>query len=474
MRVAVKKRVALYLTTITSCLLVSACSWVDSTGSQGGTGAVTDVFLDDLPVGSTVLLEEMSLARITATRDTSAVVEQTFSWSEPLEQSSLASCAGVPDFNVDLAAGSLADACTDSEQCAMSFERVETEDDVAEFNLLVPQLKAPVGLRYELTVTDSDERVNTREFDFCLLAINEAPVAVNDTFVVLEGERTVFSADERNLLTNDEDDVDDSNTEFVILSEPAQIPANAAFFELGNDGSFTYESSLAGILNDQIDSFVYQLSDGVHVSTATATIRIIASNQSPELIDVIPVLTATEGVPFIENLSLYFLDPEQTQLTFSFSEESITPSEGTLALSSDGVLSGIPDEEDVGTYDLILIVDDGGATVEAPVTLMIDAAPVAVENSPPEYINGTVFNQTIELGETIRPIIPGFTDPDGDALSFAIVGNSDLPDGVEIDEDTGIVSGEPEEVTNVRNLRIEATDPFGESAISRIFYIRVR
>ena len=90
-----KTRVALYLTTITSCLLVSACSWVDSTGSQGGAVPVTEVFLDDLPVGSTVLLEEMSLGHITATRDTSAAVEQTFSWSEPLEQGSLASCASV-------------------------------------------------------------------------------------------------------------------------------------------------------------------------------------------------------------------------------------------------------------------------------------------------------------------------------------------------------------------------------------------
>ena len=469
-----KRRVSLYLTTITSCLLVSACGWVDSTGTQPGTVTGTEVFLDDLPVGSTILLEEMSVANITATRDISAAVEQIFSWSEPLEQGNLASCADESDYNVDLAAASLADACTDPEQCSMSFERVAAEDNVAEFNLLAPQLKAPVGLRYELTVTDSDGRVNAREFDFCLISINEAPSAVNDTFVVLEGQRTVVGTDGRNLLTNDSDDVDVSNTEFRILPEPAQIPSNAAFFELGEDGSFIYESSLAGILNDQIDSFDYQLSDGVHVSTATATIRIIASNQAPEVIDVIPVLTATEGVPFVENLSLYFLDPEETELTFSFSEESIVPSEGTLALSSDGVLSGIPDEEDVGTYDLILIADDGGASVEAPITLMIVAAPVVVANSPPEYIPATVFSQTIDLGDPIRPIIPGFFDPDGDTLTFAIAGSNELPDGLEIDEDTGVVSGEPEEATNVRNLRIEATDSFGESASSALFFIRVR
>lgn len=469
-----KTRVTLYLTTITSCLLVSACGWVDSTGRQAGAVTTTEVFLDDLPVGSTVQLEEMSVVRITASRDASAAVEQTFSWSEPLEQGNLDSCAGEEDYSAELAADSLRDACTDSEQCSINFERVETADDVAEFNLLAPQLKAPVGLRYGLTVTGSDGEVNTREFDFCLIAVNEAPVATNDTFVVLEGERKVFTVDDPNLLSNDSDDVDVSNTEFIILSEPAQIPANAAFFELGNDGSFTYESSLAGILNDQFDSFIYQLSDGVHVSTARATIRIVASNQAPQVIDDIPLLTAMVGVPFVENLSLYFLDPEETELTYSFTADSILPSEGTLTLSDDGVLSGIPDEEDVGTYDLALTVTDGSASVETPLTLMIEAPLAALENLPPEYISGTVFNQNIDLGEPIRPLTPGFIDPDGDALTFAIIGSSDLPDGVDIDADTGIISGVPEELTNVRKLRIEATDSFGESAVSAFFNIRVR
>jgi len=470
-----KTTASLSVSMVGTCLLLSACNWVDSAGSQGVEVPVTEIFLDDTPVGSGTLLTEKTIGHFTTSRLITASVEQTFTWSEaPLEQGNLPSCADFPDFNTELAVSSLAEACTDSEQCSLNFEQIETEDDAAEFNLLVPELKAPVGVRYQLTVTDDDGRVNDTEFEICLVAINEAPVAVNDTFVVLEGEREVFAANELNLLTNDSDDVDVSNTEYRILPEPLEGPESAAFFELGEDGSFTYESSLSGIRTDQFDSFVYQLSDGVHLSTATATIRVVAINQAPELLDAIPELTVTEGEELLENLNLYFSDPEESELVFSLAADTPLPDDGTLELSEDGVLSGIPDEDDVGSHVLTLIVSDGSASVEATVTLLIEAAPVVAENSAPVFVEDTVFNQIILLGRSIRPVIPEFTDPDGDTLTYAIAGSSILPDGVEIDEDTGIVSGLPTEVTNVRNLRIEATDPFGETAVSDVFYIRVR
>lgn len=470
-----KTSASLYASAAGTCLLLSGCGWVDSAGTQGV--PVTEVFLDDQPVGSAIALNEKTIAHIATARNTTALGEQTFSWgSTPLEQGNLASCSDLPDFMADLAAGSLTEACTNADECSLNFERVETDDQLAEFNLLAPELKAPVGIRYQLTVTAADGLVSTSEYDFCLIAINEAPLAVNDTFVVLEGRREVFAADELNLLSNDSDDEDDSNLEFRVLPEPLEAPQSAEFFELSEDGdgSFTYESNLIGLGADQFDSFVYQLSDGVHVSTATATIRIVAVNQVPELLDDVPELLATEGEAFVENLGLYFADPEEAELVFSLALATPLPDDGTLTLSEDGVLSGVPGEDDVGSHVLTLIVSDGGAALETDITLVIEAAPVVAENSAPEYVEDTVFNQIILLGRSIRPVIPEFIDPDGDTLSYAIAGSRVLPDGVEIDEETGIVSGTPTEEINVRNLRIEATDPLGETALSDTFYIWVR
>ena len=470
-----KTKASLYASAAGTCLLLSGCGWVDSAGTSGV--PVTEVFLDDQPVDKAIVLDEKTIGNLATARNTTASGEQTFSWgSTPLEQGNLAICSDLPDFRADLAAGSLTEACTNPDECSLNFEQLETDDQLAEFNLLVPELRASVGLRYRLTVTGSDGLKNTSDHDFCLIAINEAPLAVNDTFVVLEGTREVFAANELNLLSNDSDDDDVGNDGLWVLPEPLEAPQSAEFFELSEDGdgSFIYESSLSGIGADQFDSFVYQLTDGVHVSTATATIRIVAVNQVPELLDDVPELMATEGEEFVENLGLYFADPEEAELVFSLALATPLPDDGTLTLSEDGVLSGVPGEGDVGSHVLTLFVSDGGAALETDITLVIEAAPVVVENSAPEFVEDTVFNQIIPLGRSIRPVIPEFIDPDGDTLSYAIAGTRVLPDGVEIDEETGIVSGIPTEKINVRNLRVEATDPLGETAVSDTFYIWVR
>lgn len=455
--------------------LLGACDWVDSTGSQGAEQPVTEVFIDDALVSGPIELREQVSTRIVPSRITEIAIDQTFTWSDaPVEQGKLDVCANVNGFDMAIAADSLLDACTDPTQCEFEFLRQSTEDGATEFSLQAPVLKASVGLKYALTVEDSDGRTSTDELDFCLTAINDEPIANDDTYVVIEGTRLVVGAGDDNLLSNDSDDIDVSNTEFRIQPVPSIAPMHAAFFELNPDGSFSYESTLTDIRADQLDSFEYELSDGVYISKAQVTLRVVTSNQAPELIDDIPVLMATEGDAFIENLALYFVDPEDNDLTFSFSEDDELPSDGSLLLSEDGLFSGIPGEDDVGSYVLTLIASDGGRETEALVTLEIDAAPVVPLNNPPVYEEDTVFDQIILLGRSIRPIEPVFIDPDGDELTYNVIGTSSLPEGVEIDEDTGEISGEPTRRTWVRNLRVEATDPFGASDISEPFFIRVR
>ena len=467
------KHCRLWLSVIPSCLLVGACDWVDSAGS-GADNQQTEVFLDDTPVGGAIVLNENSTARLTLSRGNGDPAQQVFQWSDTtLEQGNLPACANQGGYVSELAADSLAGACTSAGSCTIRFQTAETTDGVAEFLLEIPRLTAPVGVRYALSVTDSSQAVETREYDFCLVAINEAPLANDDTFVVLEGTSAFIGTDDVNLLSNDSDDIDVSNSELRILPEPAVAPRFAEEFELGEDGSFRYTPGLTGIPSDQIDSFRYALSDGVHTSTADVTIRIVARNQAPELVEEIPLLLAIEDEPFLEDLSQYFRDPEQGPLTFSFAMDGALPGAGTLRLEEDGVLSGMPDEDDVGSYVLTLVVSDGGRTAEAVLMLEVEPAPLVPDNSAPQFVEGTVFDQRVLLGRFMRPVIPVFVDPDGDPLTYAVIGRA-LPEGVEINEDTGVVSGHPESRTWVRGLRIEATDPYGATAVSDDFYIRVQ
>ena len=459
-------------------LSVSACDWVDSTGTQLDSAPQTTVFLDDVAVGSVLAIEENSSARVLTSRDVVADGESLqFSWSDsPLAEGALDVCANVAGFQQAFAASNLDSACTDSDQCSLSFvPQAMSDPNVVEFLVGVPTLQASVGVRHELTVTDtSGEIVSQNEFDFCLIATNDPPVAVADTFVVVEGTRlTVDPLNPPHLLSNDTDDVDvTNNPELTVLPTTVREPQFAAFFQLQNDGGFSYEYGGDPILADIIDRFDYQITDGLSTSTATVTLRIVASNQAPQLVEDLPLFSATVGDDVEIDLAQFFIDPEGVDLSFDADETTLPPS-GNLELDNDGFLEGEVDATDVGSYVVVVTASDGGRTVAANVSLEIFPASLVPDNSPPVFVSGSVFDQSITLGQQIAVIRPLFNDPDGDILSYQVIGGA-LPAGVSINSLTGVISGRPLGRLWVRNLQVEAEDEAGNTAESSLFDIRVR
>jgi len=473
-----RNRKSLYLPlSLILTLTVSACDWVDSTGAQRASGPQTTVFLEDAPVGDVFVIEENSQARILTSRDAAEGESHQFSWSEvPLAEGPLDVCASVSDFQIEYAANNLLSACTDLNECSSRFvPQVSDDPNVVEFLMSVPTLKAPVGIRHELTVTDSDgELISQKEYDFCLIAVNDPPIADPDTFVVVEGTRlTVGPLNPPHLLSNDEDDIDvTNNPALVVLVTPERPPEFAAFFELRDDGGFTYEYGGDAIDADVIDSFDYAVTDGPSTSIATVTLRVVARNQSPQLVSELPLFDATVGDDVDIDLSEYFVDPEGVELIFTVDEDTL-PTSGNFELSDDGVLSGEAEDEDAGSFVVAVTVSDGGRSVSANVSFEISPAPLVPDNSPPVFVNGTVFNQTIFLGQRIAVIRPLFNDPDGDRLSYRVIGGT-LPAGVTINGSTGVISGRPLNQLWIRNLRVEARDEAGNTALSNLFFIRIR
>lgn len=461
---------------IATTLAISGCDWVDSAGIQGGTPSVTEVLLDDTQAGDVNVLNEEFLARISTSRTTEAGLAQSFSWSEePLEQGNLPACAQENGFNPDLAADTLAGACKTSTDCSFTFNTLDTdpESGIAEFSLLIPALDRPVGVTYQLNVEDSNGSSSNREFSFCLIAINEAPIANDDSFVVTEGVALNVTPATTNLLSNDTDDTDASNTEFAISPEPVAGPDNAAFFELGTDGSFTYRSKLSELQEDQSDTFEYQLSDGLFTSTAQVTIRVVAANLPPRLLAPIPALSAVEGELISVDIAPSIIDPENGTLLFSLSALTPLSSDTGLALSPLGVLEGIPTEDDIGVYELNILVSDGGLSTEVPLTLEVEAAPVVVANSAPVFVTGSVSNRTLSLGLAMVPIRPEFTDADADTLTYSMAEIGSLPTGTSINIRTGVISGRPRITGSYTGLQVRATDPSGDFANSTLFTMTV-
>jgi len=451
------------------CPLLVACNWVDSTGAQG-VAPVTEVFLDDTPIGSAVVMNEKTQRSIRVSQGAAGDENLTYQWSDAaIQEGMLATCTGVDGFNPDFAASTLEEACTDPSQCSVNFEPVTTADGGTGFLLGAPELRASVGLRYTLSV----DSIETRELDFCFVAINEAPNANDDTFTIRENIREVISIDSEislDLLSNDSDDIDDRNIELHVLTDPSVAPSHAKYFELRDDGSFVYHylSSPEGLLEDASDSFEYEVSDGVLTSTALVTLKIVANNRVPEQDAVIPFLNARVGTYFSENLSLYFSDPEGGYLTYSFPVGVSFPLGSGLTLSNDGILSGTPLLADVGSFQFPFLVSDGARELESLISLEVEV------NAAPVYVSGTVASQSIFLGAFLGHLLPEFVDANNDELVYSMFGAPQLPAGVTLDSSTGIISGRPLTRTLVNGLRIQATDPYGASAVSGFFYILVQ
>ena len=102
---------------------------------------------------------------------------------------------------------------------------------------------------------------------------NDAPVAVNDDFMV--GEDSILNADlSRNLLAND---IDVDMDALTIITTPVSGPSNGSV-TINPDGTFIYTPNANF---NGTDSFTYEISDGNSTSRADVTINVTPENDAP-------------------------------------------------------------------------------------------------------------------------------------------------------------------------------------------------
>ncbi|MDO6461910.1 putative Ig domain-containing protein [Granulosicoccaceae sp. 1_MG-2023] len=434
------------LAILISAGLISACNWVDSTGRQSNSKPT--IILDDGTPddGFSLTLNEQATARVDPS-DSSDDDGSITSWSwkqAPTDSGALDVCADVDGFNSELAASSLEDACTDPDACKLSIltEEVEKSDEelaadqaAAEaagytgtvattktvFTLTAPQLKAPVGLTYRLTAKDNDGGTGTADVSLCMISINEAPEAVDDTFTVMSGtQRQVLGSEDPNLLSNDSDDIDVSNSTLKVVTTAVEGPAKADEFTLFEDGGFTYfyEGDPSAVGDLGTDSFTYEITDGIHSAQADVTIKLVAEDDPPVLNKDIPDQRAYAGIPFNFNFSGYFSDPEGAELTFGETTDELPGSFDEDALTN-GRLSGTPTNAEIGEYALSLSAYDGLNSTEGALSLTIQG------NSAPTINN--IPDQSGTAGKTFSLDLSKYaSDPEGQTLSYSVSGKPDF------------------------------------------------
>ncbi|MCA9216643.1 MAG: tandem-95 repeat protein, partial [Planctomycetales bacterium] len=234
---------------------------------------------------------------------------------------------------------------------------------------------------------------DTGVFAITVTPVNDAPVAVNDSFVV--GENKVLTG---NVKANDSD-VD--GNPLTVATVPVVSPSSGTL-KLNSDGTFTYTPDANF---DGVDSFTYKIMDGNGgVDTATVSITVQNLNTAPTAND--DTLTASSGIELALDAALLGNDgdPDGDALTIVVVSQ---PSNGTIEVSATGAFSYIPAAGFLGTDTFTYTVTDGTtASSVATVTVEVTAGIAKPQTTVPNNSSTTnEDNQDVaETAETTTDI----------------------------------------------------------------------
>lgn len=169
-----------------------------------------------------------------------------------------------------------------------------------------------------------------------------------------------------------------------------------------------------------------------------------------------PTLSGSPDGSVLENSFYEFVpsasDPNRDPLTFEIANKPVWADFDPTT----GALYGTPNTAQVGVYSAIQIsVSDGTHIVDGPAfAIEVLAAAASDVNSPPT-ISGTPPGSVLE--NVFYEFVPNASDPDGDALTFAI---TNQPGWADFDPNTGALYGTPTaaDVGRHSGIQIEVDD----------------
>ena len=195
-----------------------------------------------------------------------------------------------------------------------------------------------------VSVNDGSGDVELGTVPINIMAVNDAPVAVNDTITVTENIPATG-----NVLTNDMDPEGDTMTASLVTA-----PVNGTVV-LNADGSFTYtpNANYSGL-----DSLTYQTCDNGTPSlcdTALARFTVNAVNDAPIAVD--DEVTVQQNTPATGNVLTNDNDPDGNALTASL---VTAPVNGTIVLNANGSFTYMPNASYSGLDSLEYQTCDNG------------------------------------------------------------------------------------------------------------------
>ena len=218
-----------------------------------------------------------------------------------------------------------------------------------------------------------------QQFTIAVTAVNDAPVAVNDTYSIAEDTTLVIGGP--GLLANDTD-VDGDVLSVTLVTGPSH-----GSLLLNTDGSFSYTPSLN---YNGPDSFTYVVNDGtVNSTTATVTLTVTAVHDAPVSVnDTYSTNAGTQVNVILPGVLRNDTDVDGDALTAVLVS---APSNGTLLLNPNGSFTYTPAVGFSGTDSFTYRANDGTAN-SGTATVTITVNPIVPP--PPGDVHFFVVDTT--------------------------------------------------------------------------------
>jgi VCBS repeat-containing protein len=216
-------------------------------------------------------------------------------------------------------------------------------------------------------VSDGELDSNIATVSITVTAVNDAPVAADDTASTAEDTPVTVPVQGNDV------DVDSASLQTVLVAGPQH-----GTVVLNADGSFTYTAALD---YNGADSFTYKVSDGeLESNIATVNLTITPVNDAPVVADA--AVSTAEDTPLVVDPRGYASDVDSTVFTTQIVSG---PAHGTLVQNADGSYTYTAELNYNGPDSFTYRVSDGEldsnvATVNISVTPVNDA-PVAADSA---------------------------------------------------------------------------------------------
>lgn len=302
---------------------------------------------------------------------------------------------------------------------------------------------------FSYQLDDGNGATDTATVTIAVAAVNDLPVAANDTYQVNEDNVLSVTDPTQGVLANDSDADLPGEQRFSGLTTTLLSQPGNGTVSLQSNGTFTYTPAPDFFGSD---SFSYQVADSEgETATATVLIEVLSQPESPIAED--DFYSINEDEPLLVDAASGVLTNDDN---ITGNQVSVTVLSGTqsgdLNLNGDGSFSYTPDENFNGTdaFSYQLAFADG--TSQATVTIEV----VAVNDAP--VVNDDTATTDENTPVTITPL-ENDSDPDGDTLSVII--NSVSSGNAVVSAETDIIFTPETDFDGEVSINYSASDSLG-------------